>query len=166
MHGCVRNYNEIHETVSWIPRPAKPGMHFGNISRMRFTVIFHTPCVIIFVTHISCIDGIEMALVRWIWCVLGYIFFKFAILMIVLINSGEICHWKRRGWRYCGGRLCSYAVAIVTASNSITTSRSLNAYCDVHNAWIRYGYSLSNLNRSRAIHNDIIFPLSKNGRVW
>ena len=114
----------------WIARPAKPGVQSSNTSRVHFTVIY--PCVLAFITHISCINGIEMTLVWLIWYTLRNIFFKFAICFIALMNLGETCHLKRRAtWKRCGGRCCCYVVTIVNACSSIMTSRSLNTHCDI-----------------------------------
>ena len=53
------------------------------------------PCVLAFITQISRINGIEMALVWLIWYIFSYIFFNFAICFIALMNLGETCHLKR-----------------------------------------------------------------------
>ena len=80
----------------WIARPAKPGVHSSNTSRVRSTVISHTPMLLAFITHILCINGIEMTFVWLIWYTLLYIFFTFSICFIALMNLGETCHLKRR----------------------------------------------------------------------
>ena len=65
---------------------------------------FHThPCVLAFITHILRINGIEMTFVWLIPYTLSYIFFKFAICFVALVNLGETCYLKRRNlvtaWR-------------------------------------------------------------------
>ena len=73
-HVCVRNDSETHETV----------------------LLDCTTCVLAFITHILCINGIEMTFIWLIYYTLRYIFFKFAICFIALMNLGEIRHLKRR----------------------------------------------------------------------
>ena len=69
-----------------------------------------------------------MALVWLIWYTFRYVFFKFAICLIALMNLGETCHLKSSdmvtGWRTML-LLCCYHC------DRIMTSRSLKTYCDV-----------------------------------
>ena len=61
------------------------------------SLLFRThPCVLAFITHILCINGVEMTFFWLIWFNLRYILFKFAICFIALMNLGETCHLKRR----------------------------------------------------------------------
>ena len=116
----------------WIERPAKPGVQSSNSSRVRFTVISHTPTRSRFYhTHIMYKRSWDdLCLVDLIYTLL-YIFFKFAICFIVFMNLCEAYHLKRRAtWWWCGGRCCCYVVAIVAVCSSIMTSRRLNTYCD------------------------------------
>ena len=123
------------------------------------------PCVLVFITHILCINGIEMTFVWLICYTLHYIFFKFAICFIALMNLGETYHLKTRDsvtmWRRC----CCYVVTIVTAYSSTMMSCSLNTCCDVlqcmNGLWI-----FENLNPPRAIHKHNPHPLETLGHVW
>ena len=83
----------------WIARPAKPVVQSSNTSRMRFTVISHTPVRSRFY-HIH-------ILYKWNWdgfwlmnltqkVTRSYIFFKFTICSIALLSLGETCHLKGR----------------------------------------------------------------------
>ena len=68
----------------------------SKTSRVRFTVISHTPCVLAFITHILCMNGIEMAVVWLILYILWVTHVKFVICFIALMNRGETCHLKTR----------------------------------------------------------------------
>ena len=48
-------------------------------------------CVLAFITHVLCINGIQMTFVWLIQYTLRYIFFKFVVCFIVLTNLGETC---------------------------------------------------------------------------
>ena len=82
-----------------IARPAKPGVQSSNTSRVRFTVISHTPVRSRFY-HIHILykrnwDGFWlMNLTQNV--TRSYIFFKFAICSIALLSLGETCHLKGR----------------------------------------------------------------------
>ena len=118
----------------WIARPAKPGVQSSNTSRVHFTVISHTPmCILAFITHILCINGIEITFVWLIQYTLRYIFFKFTILFASLHWWILVKHaiWRDTTWWQCGAQCCCYVVTIVTAGSSIMTSCTLNMYCDV-----------------------------------
>ena len=52
-------------------------------------------CGSTFITHILCINGVEMALVWLIWYTFSYISLNFAICFIALMNLGETCRLKR-----------------------------------------------------------------------
>ena len=93
----------------WIARPAKS---------------FRThPCVPAFITHILCINGIEMIVVWLIWYTRRHIFFKFAICFIALMNLGETCHLKRHDlvtvWRTIL-LLCCYHCDCMQQHNDVT----------------------------------------------
>ena len=94
-HCCMRNDSEMHETVLL---DCTMGVQSSNNSRVRFTVISHTPVRSRFY-HIFCTNGIEMAFGWWIKhkkVTHSYIFFKFAICFIALLSLGETCHLKGR----------------------------------------------------------------------
>ena len=83
----------------WIAWPAKPGVHSSNTSRVRFTVILHTPVRSrIYHIHIlykqnwdgSWLMNLTQKVTR------TYIFFKFAICYIALLSLGKTCHLKGR----------------------------------------------------------------------
>ena len=78
----------------WIAQPAKPGMQSSNNSWVLCTVILH-PRAFSLLPHTFCIHRIEMALVWWVWYTFNYIFLKFTICSIALINLDETCHLKR-----------------------------------------------------------------------
>ena len=85
-HGYVRNDSETHETV--LLDPVTP------IECVSLSFRTH-PCVLAFITHILCINGIEMTFVWLIWYTLRYIF-QIAICFIASMNLGETCNLKRR----------------------------------------------------------------------
>ena len=78
----------------WIARPTKPGVQSSNTSRVRFTVISHTPMRSRFY-HIYI-----MYKRNWDdFCLVNLIYFAlhiFQIRFIALMNLGETCHLKRR----------------------------------------------------------------------
>ena len=146
----------------WIARPVKPGVQSSNTSRVRFTVISQTPGHSHFY-HIYIVSKWNWDGTCLNWTQQSYLFFKYAICSIVLLNLGETCHLKGRDilmlWRtllllrwYDCSALWRHAVwtRIVTW----------------HNAWMGYEYSLPNLNRPRAIHRHKPHPLETMGRVW
>ena len=104
---------------------AKPGVQSSNTSRVRFTVISHTPGRSRFYhIHIlykrnwdgSWLMNLPQKVTR------SYIFFKFAICSIALLSLGETCHLKGRDmvtvWRavlllscyHCGSTCHHYDV--------------------------------------------------------
>ena len=130
----------------WIARPAKPGVQSSNTSRVRFTVISHTPVRSRFYhIHIVC---------KWNWygsCPMNltqtithsYIFFKFPICSIALLSLGETCPLKGRDmvtvWRtVLLLRLWQHAPALWRHAVWIRILTS-------HNAWMGYEYSLQKL---------------------
>ena len=79
----------------WIARPASPECNpVTPVECVSLSFCTH-PCFLAFITHILCINGIEMTFVWLIWYTLGYIFFKFTVCFIALMNLGETCHLKR-----------------------------------------------------------------------
>ena len=113
----------------WIARPAKPGVQSSNTSRVRFTVISHTPMRSRFYhTHI---------MYKWNWdyfFLVKLIYFALHIFQIRnLLHCVDESWWNMpfKGTRLSDGQCCCYAVTIVTACSSIMTSRSLNTYYDV-----------------------------------
>ena len=78
----------------WIARSAKPGVQSNNTSRAHFAVISYTPGRSRFY-HIHIVSKRN-------WggaCLMNltqqsYLFFKFAICSIALLNLGETCHLK------------------------------------------------------------------------
>ena len=127
----------------WIARPVKPGVQSSNTSRVRFTVISHTPVPPRFY-HIHILykrnwDG------SWLMNLTQkvtrtYIFFKFAICSIALLSLGETCHLKGCDMVTVWWMVLIEAATIVIALVSIMTSRGFNTYCDVaqcmHGLWI------------------------------
>ena len=86
----------------WIARPAKPGVQSSNTntSRVRFTVISHTPMRSPFY-HIHILykrnwDDFWLMNVTQKKLLVVTHFFKFAICSIALLNLGETCHLKGR----------------------------------------------------------------------
>ena len=147
----------------WIARPAKPGVQSSNTSRVRFTVISHTPMRSRFYhTHIRYQRNWDGA------CLVYLTYFPLRIFQIRnLLHCVDESWWKipfkEATWWRCGGRCCCYVITIVTAlwchavCIRIVTS---------HNAWMGYEYSLPNLNRPRAIHKHNPHPLETMGCVW
>ena len=84
----MQNDSETHETVL---------LHSNNTSRVRFTVISHTPMRSRFYpTYIMYKrNWDDFCLVNLIYFAL-HIFSKFAICFIALMNLDETCHLKRR----------------------------------------------------------------------
>ena len=83
-HGCVRNDNETRETETGLhdrrSRECNPSTPVECVS-----LSFRThPCVLAFITHILCINGIEMTFVCLIQYTLLYLFFTFEICFIAL----------------------------------------------------------------------------------
>ena len=92
----VRNGSERARLCYWIARPAKPGVQSSNTSRVRFTVIMHTPMRSRFYhTHIMYKRSWDdLCLFNSIYFALHI--FSFEICFISLINPGDTCHLKRR----------------------------------------------------------------------
>ena len=160
----MRNDSETHSTgVTGFALPASPVVQSSNtVSRVSLSFRTH-PCVLAFITHILCINGIEMTLVCLIWYTLRHIFFTFEICFIALINIVETCHLKRRdlvtAWRtMLLLPLWLHAAALWHNAVWIRIVRS-------HNAWMSYEYSLQNLNRPRPIHKHNPDPLETMERV-
>ena len=163
-HGCVRKGSETHETVLL---DCTTGVQSNNTSRMRFTVISHTPmrsrfyhtlimykrnwdgsCLvnsIYFALHnfqihnlLHCIDAS-----RWNMSFkemrLDDSVVGDAVAMLLPLWLHAAALWRHAVW-----------VRIVTS----------------HIAWMGYAYSLPNLNRPRAIHKHDPHPLETMGRVW
>ena len=85
----------------WIARPAKPGCTSPVVQSSKtvscVSLSFRThPCVVAFITHKSCINGIEMTFVWLNKYALRYTFYKFVICFIAVVNLGETCHLKIR----------------------------------------------------------------------
>ena len=96
-----------------------------------FWLIIRThPGVLAFITHILCINRIDMALALWIWYIIYDIFFNFIIFIIVLLNFGETWRLKGHAWLHCGGRCCCYVAVIVRTRTAFKKPLSLNAYWD------------------------------------
>ena len=95
-------------------------MQSSNTSRVRFTVISHTPMRSRFYhTHFTCKrNGDDFCVVNLI-----YFFFKFAICFIALMNLGETCHLKRR--------------------NLVTVWRTMLLLCCYHCDWMQQHYDVT-----------------------
>ena len=154
----------------WIARPAKPGVQSSNTSRVRFTVISHTPVRSRFYhIHIvykrnwdgSCLINLTQKVIR---C---YIFFKFAICSIALLSLGETCHLKGRNmatvwWTVlllsCYDYDSMYQHYDVTRFEYVLWRRIMHEWVmNIH---------YQNLNRPRAIHKHDPHPLETMGHVW
>ena len=144
-HGCVRSDSETHETVLLDCTTGEAGI----ATQWHKSSAFH------------CYFTVEMTLVWLVWYTLRYIYFKFAISFITLMNLGET---------WLGDGVADDAVDLLlplwlnaaalwrhTVSIRIVTS---------HNSWTGYEYSLPNLNRPRAIHKHNHRPLETMGCVW
>ena len=152
----------------WIARPAKPMVQSSNTSRVRFTVISHTPVRSRFY-HIH-------ILYKWNWdgfwlmnltpkVTRSYIFFKFAICSIALLSLGETCHLKGRDmvtmWRTLLLLSCYDCDSMqqhydVTRFKYVLWHRTMHEWVmNIHyQTWIK------------AIHKHDPHPLETMGRVW
>ena len=140
----------------WIARPAKPGVQSSYTSLVPFSLLFCThPSILTFITYIFCLNGIEMELARWIWQ--SYLFFKFAICSIVLLNVGETYHLKGRD-----------TLLLLDWYHYSALWHHMVWTCVVmqHNAIMGYEYSLPNIHRPRVVHKHKPHPLKTMGHVW
>ena len=86
--GCARDcVTGLHDWRSRECNPVTP----GECVLLSFCT---NPCVLAFIMHILCTEGIVMALVCWMLYTFSDIFFQFAISFIALINIVETCHFK------------------------------------------------------------------------
>ena len=123
----------------WIARPAKPGVQSSNTSRVRFTVISHTPMRSRFYhTHFTCKRNWDD------FCLVDLIYFALHIFQIRnLLHCVDESWWNMpfKETRLVDG-VADDAVAMLlwrhTVWIRIVTS---------HNAWMGYEYSIQNLNR-------------------
>ena len=96
------------------------------------------PSVLAFITHILRINGNEMTFVWLIWYTLRYIFFKFAIGFIALMNLGETCYSKRRHlvtvWRTMLLLYCYHCDCMQQHYHAVWIRIVMS-----HNAWMGYG---------------------------
>ena len=160
----MRNDSETHETVllDCTSNPVTP------VECVSLSFRTH-PCVLAFITYILCTNGIEMALVQWRLHKKGarnYIFFKFAICSIALLNLGETYHLKGHNmvtvWRMvlllsCYDCDCAYQHYDVTRFEYVLWRRTMHEWVmNIH---------YESLNRPRAIHKHNPHPLETMGRV-
>ena len=123
--SCVYLYSKSARVCAkwqWNPRDCVTGLHdrqsreCNPVTPVECVLLsFRThPCVLAFITHILCLNGIEMTFVCLILFTLRYIFFTFRICFIVLMNLGETCHFKRRDlvtvWRMMLLLCCHHSV--------------------------------------------------------
>ena len=137
-HGQVRGNSESARVCAkwqwnardcyWIARLAKPVVQSINNSRVRFTVISHTPVRSRFYhTHVLYSRNWDGSCL--VWYNFSHIFFKFAIWSIALINLGETCLLKRLDVvTVCERYFCCADIMNVTACNNIMTSHGLYTY--------------------------------------
>ena len=148
----------LHDQQSWECNPVTP------VEWVSLSFCTH-PCVLAFITHILRINGIEMALVCLIQYTFPYVFFKFAICFIALMNLGETSLLKRRDmvtvWRTML-LLCCYCTIVTALWRHAVWIRIVTS----HNAWMGYEYSLPNFNRPRSIHKHNPHILETMRHVW
>ena len=89
-HWGARDCNQI---TGLRDRQSNPGDQSSSFQPVSFRA--HT-CVFAFISHILCKNGIEMALVWWIWYTFCYNYFNFAICFIASINLGRETYHLRR----------------------------------------------------------------------
>ena len=142
----------------WIARPAKPGVQSSNTSRLRFT----HPCVLAFITHMLCINGIEMTFV-WL------IRYTFALHIFPIRN---LLHCVDESWwdmpfketRLGDGVVDNAVATIVMLLPLWLHAESLWRHVfgirivTSHNAWMGYEYSLQNVSRPGRFTNIILAP--------
>ena len=150
----------------WIARPAKPWVQSSNTSRVRFTVILHTPMRSRFYhTH--------NIMYKWNWddfCLVNLIYFALHIFHIRnLLHCADESWWNmpfKEMWR--GDGVADDAVAMLLPLWPHAAALWRHAFwirIVTHNAWMGYEYSLQNLNSPRAIHKHNPRPLETMGRV-
>ena len=181
----------------WIACSAKPRVQSSNISRVCFTVMSHTPLYSRFYhTFITCIKGIEMALVGWILHIISYVFScDQAALWMVFSVRPSVCLSVRLSvtpfW------LCSHHRIIMKFSGVIINDKSdvhakgqgqrskvkvtkvntqLNRFRTVTPVWIHIwwwndAYSLMMLRKGALLFLKVIHQISrshgsKKCRIW
>ena len=105
------------------------------------------PCVLAFITHISCINGIEMALV-WLIDILCVIYI-FSILN--LLHCLDESWWNMP---FKGDDAVAMLLSLWLHAAALWRHTVWTRIVTSHNAWMGYEYSLPNLNRPRAIHHN------------
>ena len=144
-----------------------PGVQSSNTSRVRFTVISHTPVRsrfyhihILYKRNWDCswLINFTQKVTR------SYIFFKFAICSITLLSLGETCHLKGRDmltvWR---------TVLLLSCYHCDSTRQHYDVTQFVNILWRRTMHEwVMNIHykTSRAIHKHDPHPLEIMGRVW
>ena len=127
MHMCVQNDSETQDCVTGLhDQRSRECNQVTPVECVSLSFFIH-PYVLAFITHISCINRIEIAHVWWIWCKIVtfiYIFLKFAIYFIALVNFGETCHLN-------GHYMAMVLLLCCYDCDSIMTSCALNTYCDI-----------------------------------
>ena len=147
----------------WIARLAKPGVQSSNTSRVRFTVISHTPGR----SHVYHMHILSKR--NWDGACLMHLTQK----KLLIFHIRSLFHCVADSWRNMpfkgtrhGDGVAYVIVATLMRLFSIMTSRGLNTYCDVTQSWMGSDYPLPNLNRPWAIHSHNLHPLEAMGRVW
>ena len=151
----------------WIAWPAKPIVQSSDTSRVRFTVISHTPMRSRFYhIHFTC---------KWNWddfCLINFIYFALHIFQIRnLIQCVDESWWNMpfKETRL-GDGLSDDVVAMLLPlwlnAAALWRHAVWIRIVTSHNAWMGYEYSLQNLNHPRAIHKHDPHPLETMGHVW
>ena len=165
-HGCVPKWqwNARHCVTGLLERRSRECNPVTPVECVSLSFRTH-PCVLAFIAHILCINGIEIAFVWLIWYNLCDTFFKFAVCFIAVMNLGETL---KETW--LGDGVADDAVATLLPLWLHAAALWRHAVCirivTSHNAWMGYEYSLQNLNCPRAIHKHNPQPLETMGRVW
>ena len=151
----------------WIARPAKPGVQSSNTSRVRFTIISHTPMRSRFYhTHI-------MYTRNWNDCCLVNLIYSASH----IFEIRNLRHCVNESWWNMPFKETRLGDGVADDTVAILLPLWLHAAAlwrhtiwirimTSHNAWMGYEYSLQNLNRPRAIHKHDPHPLETMGRVW
>ena len=142
----------------WIARPAKPGVQSSNTSRVRFTVISHTPMRSRFYhTHMMYNRNWDDL------CLFNLIYFALHIFQI-----RNLPHCVHKSWWNMPFKETRLGDGVVDNAVAMLLPLWLHAalwrhavwirIVRSHNSWMGYEYSLQNMNRPRRFTNIIITP--------
>ena len=149
-----------------IARPVKPGVQSSNTSRVRFTVISHTPMRSHFYhTHI-------MYKRNWDgFCLVNLIYFALHIFQIRnLLHCVDESWWNMPfNETRLGDGVAEDAVAMLLPlwlhAAALWRHSVWIRIVTSHNAWMAYEYSLQNLNRPRGIHKHNPHPFETMDKI-